>query len=183
MLQRKVDSGACRARFAPVETKMEMPRDLPGLDATLCGLRGATVTQVYEALAQQAALIAGVPETFLLSRLKEQERRATSGIGGGVAIPHLRLKKLRQPCTVLARLARPVDFGAVDRAPVDLVLLLLSPETGIAAHLQRLSRFSRLMRDPALCANLRNVADADGMAALMMETVAEKQFSVPRRAA
>lgn len=150
------------------------------VDATLHALKGASVIQIYEGIARQAALGTGIREAYIHTRLLEQERRATSGIGGGVAIPHLRLKKLTRPYTLLARLARPADFNAIDRAPVDLVLLLLSPEAGVAAHLQRLSRFSRLMRDPALCANLRQMSNADGMAALMMET---QQHTITRRAA
>lgn len=144
--------------------------DSLSIDCTLHALRGANVMQVYELLARQAAVATGVRESFIHSRLMEQERRATSGIGGGIAIPHLRLKKLSQPYTLLARLARPVDFNAVDGQPVDLVCLLLSPDTDIARHLQRLSRISRLLRDPALCGGLRTVASADGMAALLMET-------------
>ena len=149
---------------------MKMPSDSFAVDATLFALKGANAIQVYEGLARHAALGTGVREAYIHARLMEHERRATSGIGGGVAIPHLRLKKLTRPYTLLAQLARPVDFNAVDRAPVDLVMLVLSPEAEVAAHLQRLSRFSRLMRDPALCAGLRQVTSADGMAALMMQT-------------
>lgn len=154
---------------------MKTQNNIFAVDATLHALRSATVPQAYEALAHQAARLTGLPEASIFSRLMEQETRATSGIGGGVAIPHLRLKKLQRPFTLLARLARPIDFHAVDREPVDLVLLLLSPEREVALHLQRLSRFSRLLRDSALCTNLRNVDHADGMAAMIMDAFAEKQ--------
>ena len=147
---------------------MRIGDDSFGINATLHNVKGANAARVYAALARHAALNTGIRENYILARLTEQEKRATSGIGGGVAIPHLRLKKLRQPYTALARLARPIDFCAVDGAPVDLVLLLLSPETDIAAHLQRLSRFSRLMRDGGLLTSLRDVPSADGIAALMM---------------
>lgn len=150
------------------------------IHATLCGIRGGTPAQVYEPLAQQSALGTGLRDSYILARLNEQERRATSGIGGGVAIPHLRLKRLAKPYALLARLAKPVDFNALDGAPVDLVLLLLSPDGNVAAHLQRLSRFSRLMRDPALCAGLREMPDADAMAALLME---RQTLALPARRA
>lgn len=138
------------------------------IDAALHSVKGANVEQIYQSLARQAAIGTGVREVYIQLRLMEQERRATSGIGNGVAIPQLRLKKLTRPYMLLAKLARPIDFNAVDRAPVDLVFLLLSPDNAVAAHLQRLSRISRLLRNPALCDGLRDVASADGMAALMM---------------
>ena len=138
------------------------------INTALHNLKGASVEQVYQSLTRQAALGTGVRETYIQLRLMEQERRATSGIGNGVAIPQMRLKKITQPYMLLAKLARPIDFNAVDRAPVDLVFLLLSPDNAVAAHLQRLSRISRLLRNPALCNGLRDVASPDGMAALMM---------------
>lgn len=162
---------------------MTRPDDSFMVDAALHALRGVNVPQIYAGLARHAALGTGIPETRILSRLTEQERSATSGIGGSVAIPHLRLKKLKRPYALLAKLARPVDFNAVDRAPVDLVLMLLSPEADIAGHLQRLSRFSRLMRKPALCADLRQMTSADGIAALMMGTDRQALSPVMNRAA
>jgi len=138
------------------------------VDKTLIALKGANVRQVLSSLARAAALDIGVRESYIAARLFDQEQKAPSGIGGGVAIPHLRLKKITRPYSLLARLARPIAFNAVDDRPVDLAFVLLSPDADVALHLQRLSRVSRLLRDPDLCASLRNVGGPDGMAALMM---------------
>jgi PTS system nitrogen regulatory IIA component len=60
-----------------------------------------------------------------------------------------------------ARLARPIDFDALDEKPVDLIFLLLAPEGGSAEHLKALARIARILRDPAMCARLRHAPNAD----------------------
>lgn len=109
----------------------------------------------------------GFPARVLYTQLMGREEQATSGIGEGVAIPHLRLPKLQKPFIGFVRLQRPVDFNAVDDAPVDLIVTLLSPGGDGPHHLRRLSRISRLMRDPALLEDLRSTADADGIRSLI----------------
>ena len=141
--------------------------ELPAVDSVLSGLQAAGGRQLCRLIAQQAARDTGLPEAHILSRLEEQERSASSGTGRGVAIPHLRLRRLEKPYSLFARLRRPVDFDAVDGLPVDHVFLLLSPERDVAGHLRRLSRVSRLMRDEALCRQLRGADDPEACRALL----------------
>jgi PTS system nitrogen regulatory IIA component len=91
-------------------------------------------------------------------------------VGDGIAIPHGKLAELSRLYGVFARLETPVDFDAVDDQPVDLIFLLLAPETAGADHLKALARVSRLLRDRATCEKLRGADKADALYALLTES-------------
>ena len=71
-----------------------------------------------------------------------------------------------------ARLDKGVDFDAADDQPVDLVFLLLAPESAGADHLRALARVSRLLRDEGRCAKLRATTDASALYAILVENLA-----------
>ena len=71
---------------------------------------------------------------------------------------------------LFARLEKPVDFDAIDEQPVDLICLLLAPETAGADHLKALARVSRLLRDPSICEKLRGTDKPDAIYALLTES-------------
>jgi PTS system nitrogen regulatory IIA component len=99
--------------------------------------------------------------------LLQRERLGTTGVGNGVAIPHGKLPKLTNLFGVFARLDRPVDFESMDNEPVDLVLLLLAPETAGADHLKALARVARLFKDADVVRKLRNSRDAEALYAVL----------------
>lgn len=137
------------------------------IDAVLSSLRGSSRKQIYQSLAGEASSDTGLPAALLFDRMMDRERQAPSGIGEGVAIPHMRLAGIETPYCVLATLAEPVDFAAVDDRPVDLLCLLLSPESDGPRHLRRLSRLTRLLRDQYFCQNLRAAGDHRALRALI----------------
>ena len=134
-------------------------RDLIQPQSVLAGLRVTAKTEVLSVLARQAASRTGQPERVILDALVERERLGSTGVGSGIAVPHARLSGLDGLCAVFLRLDRPIDFEAVDERPVDLIFLLLSPETAGADHLRALSRVSRLLRDSEVCRTLRRASD------------------------
>jgi PTS system nitrogen regulatory IIA component len=136
------------------------------INLILPDLKAASTVQVYEMLAQKAGAATGFPVKTLFTQLSTREQQASSGIGEGVAIPHLRLPKLSQPHITFARLNRGVDFKSVDDYPVDIIMMLLSPGGDGPHHLRRLSRISRLMRDQDLLEDLRSAGDAESIEAL-----------------
>ncbi|MFK9781008.1 PTS sugar transporter subunit IIA, partial [Escherichia coli] len=79
----------------------------------------------------------------------------STGVGHGVAIPHGRIPGLDRLHGLFARLETPIDFDAIDNLPVDLIFVLLAPETAGADHLKALARVSRLLRDKSMCEKLR----------------------------
>ena len=89
----------------------------------------------------------GVDYNSAFSALQEREALGTTGVGGGVALPHARLEGLDQVHGVFVRLETPLDFDATDRKPVDLIFSLFAPEGAGVAHLKALALVSRTLRE------------------------------------
>ena len=135
--------------------------DLLTPESVLTSLRATSKKQALQELARRAAELTGLHERTIFDVLLERERLGTTGVGRGIAIPHGKLPDLGRLYGVFAVLDQPVDFEAVDDQPVDLLFLLLAPESAGADHLKALARISRLLRDSALCDRLRAVDKAD----------------------
>jgi len=141
--------------------------ELLSQDAVIDGLKAGSKKQVLQALSERAAQITGLEERDIFSVVLERERLGTTGVGQGLAIPHGKLPGLDAITGVFARLAKPIDFDSIDREPVDLVFMLIAPETAGAEHLKALARVSRLFRNPSTCEKLRGSADASALYALI----------------
>ena len=122
-------------------------------------------------LASRATTVFKLDERKLFDRLLERERLGSTGIGGGIAIPHGRLAGIDKPHGLFARLAHPIDFDSIDERPVDIVFLLVAPEGAGADHLKALARVSRLLRDRSLVEKLRATESADALYALLVDSV------------
>lgn len=144
---------------------------LTGPDAVLAHAKATGKKALLAELAAKAAGLFKVDERKLFDRLLERERLGSTGIGGGIAIPHGRLTTVAKPVGLFARLAHPVDFDAIDERPVDVVFLLVTPEGAGADHLKALARVSRLLRDRSLVEKLRATEKADALYALLIETL------------
>lgn len=92
----------------------------------------------------------------IFERLLERERLGSTGLAGGVALPHARMPGIQQTRGAFLKLAQPVDFDSMDGQPVDLVFALLVPEEATKEHLELLAELARLFHDPALRDKLRN---------------------------
>jgi len=123
-------------------------------------LKATTKKQALTELAALAAEHTNVEKRAILDTLMERERLGSTGGGKGIAIPHGRIAGLDGVYGVFARLSDPVDFDAVDDAPVDLVFLLLAPEDEGGDHLKALAKVSRCLRDDQVCSRLREAIDA-----------------------
>ena len=119
-------------------------------------LRAHTKKQLLVELAATASKLTGISEREIFDVVLQRERLGSTGVGGGIAIPHGKLKGLDKIVGVFARLEMPVDFEALDDQPVDLVFMLLAPEGAGADHLKALSRIARVLRDQDLVARLRS---------------------------
>jgi len=146
--------------------------ELLNLDAVVPNLKATGKKQVLQELADRAALLIGKDERTIFDVLLERERLGTTGVGNGIAIPHGKLAGLPRPYGLFARLDTPVDFDAIDEQPVDLIFLLLAPESAGADHLKALARVSRLLRDKVLCEKLRGSDNRDALFALLTERAA-----------
>lgn len=136
----------------------------------VANLRVTSKKQAIQELARRAAELTGQPERAIFEVLIERERLGTTGVGHGIAIPHAKLAGLERLHGMFARLDKPIDFDSIDEQPVDLIYLLLAPETAGADHLKALARVSRLLRDRATCEKLRGCDGADALYALLTES-------------
>ncbi len=133
-------------------------------------LKVSSKKQALQELAKRAARLTGQPERTIFDVLIERERLGTTGVGHGIAIPHGKLAELDRLHALFARLDTPIDFDAIDEQPVDLICVLLAPETAGADHLKALARVSRLLRDSAICEKLRGADSAEAIHALISES-------------
>nr|WP_294547953.1 PTS sugar transporter subunit IIA [uncultured Rhodopila sp.] len=89
--------------------------------------------------------------------LRARERLGSTGLGGGFALPHARIEGLEEYAGLFLRLAKPIDFDAIDGKPIDLAFVLLIPFETTTPHVAALAAISRKFRDAALAAKLRKV--------------------------
>jgi PTS system nitrogen regulatory IIA component len=124
--------------------------------------------QALATAAEVAARTCGLHADEVLTALMEREQAGSTGVGGGVALPHAHLPGLRRMAAVFVRLEEPVAFDAVDDRPVDLIFALFAPEDAGAEHLQALAKASRLLRQTDLREHLRQAQTADAIYALLV---------------
>ncbi|WP_299391089.1 PTS IIA-like nitrogen regulatory protein PtsN [Pelagibius sp.] len=146
--------------------------DLIDPESVVASLRVTSKKQALQELAKKAAELTGQPERAVFEVLIERERLGTTGVGHGIGIPHGKLPELERLYGLFARLENPIDFDAIDEQPVDLIFVLLAPETAGADHLKALARVSRLFRDRAICDKLRGTDNADAIYALLTQGAA-----------
>lgn len=152
--------------------------DLLQENGVVANLKAGSKKQVLQELSQLAAKVTGIHERAIFDVLLERERLGTTGVGRGIAIPHGKLKELNQLYGLFAKLEKPVDFDAIDDAPVDLIFLLLAPESAGADHLKALARISRLLRDESMCARLRSASRAEALYAMLLDPDQQPQQRV-----
>ncbi|MEP6993565.1 MAG: PTS sugar transporter subunit IIA [Acidobacteriota bacterium] len=139
---------------------------------------GHSREQVIQELSQRVAAQGVVPDSAeLAARLLDREKLGCTGLGAGIAIPHCKLGDIDRVAVAVASTAAPVDFGASDGKPVDLIFLVVSPANGAAAHLQALARVSRLLRVPGVVEGLREAPSQERLLAVIRE--AEAGLAVP----
>jgi PTS system nitrogen regulatory IIA component len=143
--------------------------DLISPEAMIASLKAKNNKQLLQALSAHAARLTGLEERDIFDTLLQRERLGSTGLGQGIAIPHGKFAGLTRIVGVFAKLAEPVDFDAVDGAPVDIVFLLLAPEGAGADHLKALARISRLLREGSAVEKLRASKDAAALYAVLTE--------------
>lgn len=112
---------------------------------------GTTPGEVLDAITRLPGIPDGLNRSLLCELLVGREALTSTGIGGGIAIPHPRdplVVHVRAPVVLVSFLERPVDFHAIDGMPVRVLFTLLSPS--VRAHLDLLSRLSYALHDRSL---------------------------------
>ncbi|NDC58615.1 MAG: transcriptional regulator, partial [Alphaproteobacteria bacterium] len=109
-------------------------------------LAATSKRQAIQVLVETLAPLAGVDARAAFDSVLMRERLSGTGVGDGVAMPHARVAGIKAPIAAFARLDPPIDFGAIDTRPADLMVLLLAPVDRGGDHLKALARLSRFFR-------------------------------------
>ena len=117
----------------------------------------------------------GIARNLIFDSLFARERLGSTALGQGVAIPHGRIKGLKEAIGAFVRLAQPVPFDAPDGKPVNLVFILLVPEQATEKHLQILSELAQMFSDRSLRESMSAAPDA----AALHQIVAAWEPDVP----
>jgi len=124
---------------------------------------------VLEELATPLAAAAGIGVADLVRVLMERERLGSTGIGGGIGIPHGKLKKIDTLLMGFGLSRRGVAFDSIDGKPAHLFFVLITPENSTGLHLKVLARISRLLKNEPFKERLKTAADADQVVQILGE--------------
>ena len=125
--------------------------------------------RVLHDMAQLAGNCYDMRAEVLLEALLEREKLGPTGVGHGVALPHARSMDVDRVCGAFILLESPVDFGSVDKLPVDVIFGLFAPENAGVDHLKALAIVSRTLRDNSICAKLRANPDQQTLFTILTE--------------
>ncbi len=137
------------------------------------GDKAAVVKELLGAVRRTRAFAAKrMPDVF--QALLAREELGSTGIGGGVALPHAKHNSVRRMTGVLGRSREGVDFAALDGEPVYILFLLVSPVDKPDEHLRAMQKLSRMLRDRDYCRFLRKARDREELIELLQE--ADERF-------
>ena len=125
-------------------------------------LKSANKKQLLQDIANLASEHVGIPYMNIAKSLQQREILGPTGIGNGVAIPHVKIRGLTKIYGFFTSLERPIDFESADKQPVDLIFTLLAPENNNGTeHLKALAMVSRVFSDKDIRAKLRSSESAE----------------------
>ncbi len=129
--------------------------------------RKEAIDELVDLLASQG----DIGDASILRRsVWEREQQRSTGIGEGLAIPHGKCAGARAVRLAIGRPSQPLEWDAIDRRPVRLVCLLVSPPDRIAEHIQALGRISRVMSNAAFRAQCYEASSAERLFELLSST-------------
>jgi len=140
--------------------------NLLSTDQVLLDLEAGSKKRVFEQAGMLFENRLGLARSIIFDSLFAREKLGSTGLGQGVAIPHGRIKGLKQAVGAFMRLATPVPFDSPDGRPVDLLFVLLVPEQATEQHLQILSELAQNFSDRAFREKLHAAADPAAVVAL-----------------
>jgi PTS system nitrogen regulatory IIA component len=115
------------------------------------------------------AKITGADHKELVRVLIEREHLGSTGIGGGIGIPHGKLKALSQLILGVGLSRKGVNFDAIDKKPTHIFFLLLTPDDSAGVHLQLLAQISKLLKDEAFKNRLMEAAESQEVLRIIQE--------------
>jgi PTS system nitrogen regulatory IIA component len=132
-------------------------KDILHPDCTLCAVQGSSKKKILELISQTATqLLPDIDQATILSSLMCREKMGSTGIGGGIALPHGRIKGLENVLALLITSETPIQYEAIDNAPVDIFFAILVPEEKASEHLGTLSTIAQKLNDKGTLTSIRH---------------------------
>jgi PTS system nitrogen regulatory IIA component len=138
-------------------------------EAILADLKAQNKKGILEELVAPVATIAKVQQENLVRVLLERERLGSTGIGGGIGIPHGKMKNLENLVLGYGLSRKGVDFESLDGKPAHIFFLLVTPENSTGLHLKLLARISRILKNETFKNKLLGAGDRDEIFAIIRD--------------
>jgi len=124
------------------------------------GLDAATKRDLFASVAALFESSGGLARQVVVDALAAREKLGSTGLGQGIAIPHGRIRGLKDARGAFVRLAQPIPFDAPDGRPVNQVFVLLVPEQATEQHLELLSELAQMFSERGFRERIATAADA-----------------------
>ena len=142
--------------------------DILSKEAIKTKIKAANKKQLLQDIASLASDIVGIPTMDIAKSLQQREILGPTGIGNGVAIPHVKISGLTNICGFFSRLESPIDFDSADKQPVDLIFTLLAPDNNDGTeHLKALAMVSRMFSNKDIRLKLRSAENTESLFAIL----------------
>jgi len=138
-------------------------------EAIITDMKSKVKNEVIEELVASISKITGINSAELIKVLLERERLGSTGIGGGIGIPHGKLKNLESLIMGFGLSRKGVDFESIDSRPTHLFFILLTPENSTGLHLKLLARISRLLKNESFKKKLMKATDSNQVYSIIEE--------------
>ena len=129
----------------------------------LIGVPSRSKKQIIEELAERVAMLTAPSQRCLMDIIMHRERLGSTGIGGGIAIPHAVHQDLTRTIALLAILETPIDFDAIDGQPVDIICLVVGPTNDDTNNLKCIATVTRSLQQASTCDKLRSVKSPEAI--------------------
>ncbi|MFZ5485232.1 MAG: PTS IIA-like nitrogen regulatory protein PtsN [Pseudomonadota bacterium] len=135
----------------------------------LLDVEAGSKKRLFELASQAFEASEGVSASEVFDSLFSREKLGSTALGHGIAIPHGRIKGLKETACAFVRMKAPIDFDAPDSLPVDLLFILLAPAAASDLHLQILAELAQMFSEKDMREQLRAAPDVDHLHALIRE--------------
>ncbi|MFS8962395.1 fructose-specific PTS transporter subunit EIIC [Lactobacillus delbrueckii] len=150
-------------------------KDILSPESMIMDLQATTKDEAINEMAdlEVATGIVNNKEKFVES-IWAREKESTTGIGGGIAMPHARNEYINKARVLFAKSEKGVDFDSLDQQPVHLFFMITAPAGADNTHLQALAKLSSLLINPDLVEKLKAAKKADEVIDLFSQAEADK---------
>jgi len=138
-------------------------------EAIISDLKSQDKKEILEELVAPIAHITGANHKDLVRVLMDREQLGSTGIGGGIGIPHGKLKQLESLAIGFGLSRKGVDFESMDNRPTHIFFLLVTPENSTGLHLKMLARISKILKHDPFKEKLLNAANSDEIFSIIKE--------------